>query len=111
MGDFEKTDLRSRLNELSDRLSAREAELRKYGEFSEEHRLLLTEMQRRSDALRRRVEEAESGGSAWQLIRTEFARDFGSLYDDLLQLEDRLDSEAVKKRQDSSDAAQSEEQK
>ena len=97
MSDLAKSELKSRLDELSTRLSAREAELRKSGEFSDVHRAVLTEIKQHSDALRRRVEDAESGGSAWELIRTEFARDFGSLYDDLLQLEERLDSEAMKK--------------
>ena len=111
MSDFEETDLKGRLNELSHRLSAREAEHRNSGKFSDVHRALLAEMQQRSEALRRRVEDAESGSLVWGLIKTEFSRDFSSLYDDFLQLEDRLDSEAMKRHQDPFDATEREAQK
>ena len=98
MNDVEKTDLEGKLHELSERLQARDAELRKSGEFSDIHRALLAKIQRRSDSLRRRVKETEAAGSSWDLVKAEFARDFSSLYDDLLQLEDRLDSDAMKNR-------------
>jgi hypothetical protein len=98
MTDMEKTALQSKLDELSDRLRRRKEELTKLGEFSAIHQALLTEIQHRSDAVRRRVRETEQEGLTWQLIKAEMARDLSSLYDDLLQFEDRLDSEAMKKQ-------------
>jgi hypothetical protein len=98
MTDMEKTALQSKLDELSDRLRRRNEELTKLGEFSAIHQAVLTEIQYRSDALRRRVRETEDEGLTWQLIKAEIARDLSSLYDDLLQFEDRLDSEAMKKQ-------------
>jgi hypothetical protein len=98
VSDVEKTVLESKLDEFSNRLRARNAELRKSGEFSDTHRALSTEIKQRSDALRKRVKQTETAGSAWELVKAKFARDFSSLYDDLLQLEDRLDSEVMKKR-------------
>ncbi len=97
MSDVEKTALQSRLDELSDQLRTRMKEFTKSGEFSSVHKAVLTEIQHRSDALRRRVREAETKDSTWELIKAEFARDLSSLYDDLLQFEERLDSEATKK--------------
>ncbi len=43
------------------------------------------------------MSETEAEGSAWQLMKAEFARDFSSLYDDLLEFEDRVDTETMKK--------------
>lgn len=98
MNDADKAALERKLNELSDRLRARNIEFRKSGKFSDIHRALLTEIEDRSDALRKRVRDTEAVGSAWELIKAEFERDFSSLYDDLLQLEERLDSELMKKQ-------------
>ena len=98
MSDVDKAGLERKLAELSDRLHARKQELRKFGEFVDIHQSLLTEIQQRSDALTSRVKETEAAGSVWELVKAEFARDFGSLYDDFLQIEDRLDSEAMKRR-------------
>ncbi len=98
MTDTEKAALQSKLDELSDRLRRQEQELTKLGEFSDIRQALLTEIQHRSDALRRRVRKAEERGSTWELIKAELACDVSSLYDDLLEFEDRLDSDTMKKQ-------------
>ncbi len=103
MSDVERTTLQSHLDKLSDRLRKRAEEFRRLGEFSDVHQALLTEIQERNDALRKRVKEAEAEGSAWELVKAELARDLSSLYDDLLQLEDRLDSETIKSTRARSD--------
>jgi hypothetical protein len=97
MGDLEKTALQRSLDEFSNRLARRIEELRKFGEFSGVHEAVLTEIEHRSNALKRRVREAETAGSTWELIKVEFSRDLSSLYDDLLQFEERLDTETTKK--------------
>ncbi len=89
--------LQYKLDKLSAQLRRRKEELAKFGEFSDIHQTLLTDIQDRSDALRRRVRKAEERGSTWELIKAELALDVSSLYDDFLELEDRLDSDTMKK--------------
>ncbi len=91
-------DLQYKLDKLSAQLRRRKEELTQFGEFSDIHQALLTEIQDRHDALRKRVTKAEESGSTRQLIRTELARDVSSLYDDFLELEDRLDAGMMKKQ-------------
>ncbi len=97
MDDTNRATFQQKLDEFTDRLRARTAEFRKTGEFADIHEALLKEIQQRNDALRKRVSETEAEGSAWQLMKAEFARDFSSLYDDLLEFEYRLDTETMKK--------------
>lgn len=96
--NMDKTALEGTLSNPSDRLRARTAEYRKSGKLSIGHQALLTEIQRRSDALRKRVDEAAAACSTWQLVKAEAAKGFSSLYDELLQLEERHESEGMKKR-------------
>lgn len=63
MNDVEKTALQTRLDALASRLRKQTEDLRKSGEFSDVREALLTEIQRRYDALSRRIRETESGGS------------------------------------------------
>jgi phosphoenolpyruvate-protein kinase (PTS system EI component) len=98
MIDEQEQALRKKLDELSERVRKSADQFKKSGEFSDVHRTLLTEIQHRNDALRERVRQAETAGSTWELIKAEFVRDISSLQDDLLEFEDRLDSEAIEKR-------------
>ncbi len=90
--------LQYKLDKLAALLRRRKEELTKFGEFSDIHQTLLTEIQDRSDALRKRVTKAEESGSTRKLIRAELARDVSSLFDDFLMLEDRLDANMMKKQ-------------
>lgn len=96
--DVQTNILQNRLNELSARVHKLSEEFRNSGEFSHIHRALHIQIQRRRNALRDRVRRAEENGLTWELVRAEFARDFSSLADTFLQLEEWLDSEAMKKR-------------
>jgi hypothetical protein len=73
-------------------------ELDKRGEFSDAHKAFLNPIRQRSDKLRKRVVEAQQKGTTWELMKTEFERDFSSLFDDLSLWEERLDAEAMKDR-------------
>ncbi len=90
--------LRYKLDKLSAQLRRRKEELTQFDEFSDIHQALLTEIQDRHDVLRMRVEKAEESGSTRELIRAELARDVSSLFDDFLELEDRLDAGMMKKQ-------------
>jgi hypothetical protein len=98
MSDPDKTAFRKKLDELSDRLHARMEEFRKKGEFSDIHEALMNQIRERNEELKKKVSEAEQKGTRWQLMKAEFARDYSSLFDDLLEFEERLDAEIMKKR-------------
>ncbi len=45
-----------------------------------------------------KVDTAAREGTSWDLARAEFIRDHSSIFDDLLLIDERLDAEAMKKR-------------
>jgi hypothetical protein len=61
---------------------------------------LLSQIQRRHDRMQARLASAEAKGSAWEVIRVEFERDFRSIYDDLLLLDDHLDASQMKQHRE-----------
>ena len=98
MSDPEIAALQKKLDDLSARLRARIEEFRQKGEFSDTHAALLKEIRQRNDALKSKVAEAGQKGTTWDLVKAEFARDYSSLFDDLLEIEERLDAEAMKQK-------------
>ena len=84
--------------ELSERVNKQSDEFGKRGEFVDDHRALLIQIERRRRELRARVRRAEESGSTWELIKAEFVRDFSSLGDTFLQFLERLDSDAMKRQ-------------
>jgi hypothetical protein len=95
MSDPNQAEFRKKLDEFSERLRVRTEEFRKQGEFSDTHQALLNQIRQRNDALRNKVAEAEQKGTTWDLMKTEFVRDYSSLFDDMLEFEDRLDTAAA----------------
>jgi len=96
MSDPDITSFRKKLDDLSARLHARSEELRRTGEFRDIHAKLLDEIHHRNDALKGKVAEAERKGTTWELVKAGLARDYSSLFDDLLQVEARLDAATMK---------------
>lgn len=92
--------MRARLDEFSQRLDARTREFKETGELSDLHQSLLSQIQGRHDRMQARLASAEASGSAWDVIRIELERDFGSIYDDLLLLDDRLDASQMKQHRE-----------
>ena len=45
-----------------------------------------------------KVDAAAREGTSWDLLRAELTRDHSSIFDNLLQIEERLGAEAMKKR-------------
>ena len=94
--------LRSALDDLSHRLDAQTREFAQNGEFSDVHEALISEIRKRQDEFRTKVDAAARQGKSWDLVRADFARDHSAVFDLLLQFEERLDADAMKKR-DSTD--------
>jgi len=90
------TALRTKLDVLSRRLDVQTDEFQQSGEFLYLHRELMAKISKRHDSLRRRVETAARQGTTWDLIKAEFARDFSSIFDDLLLLEQRLEASMMR---------------
>ncbi|MGA2127688.1 MAG: hypothetical protein ABSG76_16230, partial [Xanthobacteraceae bacterium] len=83
------------LDDLSRRLDARTQEFRRNGEFSDVHEALVNDIRKRHDQLRTKVDAVVHEGRSWNLVKTEFIRDYSSMFDDLLQFEERLDADEV----------------
>jgi hypothetical protein len=86
MIDADEVTLRKKLDELSDRLRAREDDFRQKGRFSDVQEAFLKRIRQRSDGLKKKVAEAGEKGTTRELMQTELLRDW-------LQLEERLDAE------------------
>ena len=89
---------RGRLDDLSRRLDARTREFEQNGEFLDIHEALTSQIRQRQDKLRIKVDAAAREGKNWNLLKAEFMRDHRSIFDDLLQIEEQLDANAMKKR-------------
>jgi hypothetical protein len=100
MSEAERDRMRARLDEFSERLDARTREFKETGELSDLHESLLSQIQGRHDRMQARLASVEANGSAWDVIRVEFERDFRSIYDDLLLLDDHLDASQLKQQQE-----------
>jgi hypothetical protein len=100
MTDPEKSTFRKKLDELSARLHARANEFRQKGEFSDTHEALLNRIQQHHEALSKKVAEAEAKGTTWDLVKTELERDYSALFDNLLEFEERLDTESMRGRKE-----------
>jgi hypothetical protein len=98
MSEAELDRMRGRLEEFSQRLDARTREFKETGELSDLHQSLLNQIQRRRDRMQARLASVEAHGSTWDVLRVEFERDFRSIYDNLLLLDDRLDASQMKHR-------------
>ncbi len=96
--DDDLADLRRKLDDLSHRLETRSQEFVQTGKFSDIHEALINQIRQRQNRLKMRVDAAARVGTKWDLVRAEFTRDNSSIFDDLLQLEELLDAEVMKKR-------------
>ena len=91
-------ELKDKLDALSSQLGAHLRDLHERGEFTEEHRALIADITRRQEQFRKKVANVEANGAAWDLIKSETQRDFSSLLDNLLQINEQLDADDMKSR-------------
>jgi hypothetical protein len=93
-----RDELKDKLDEFSQRLDAHVRDLKERGGFTDVHRTLIEDIRRRHDQLQRKVALAEEHGTAWDVIKSQTERDFSSIFDDLLQIGEQLDSDEIKGR-------------
>ena len=73
-------------------------DLKERGEFTDTHRILIDDIRRRHDQIEKKIALAEAHGRPWDVIKIETERDFSSLFDDLLQINEQLDVDKMKGR-------------
>ena len=100
MNQLERDELKDKLDDFSRRLDAQVRNWKERGEFTDTVRRLIDDRRRR-DQIEKKLALAETKGTPWEVIKIETERDFSSLFDDLLQIGKRLDSEEIKSRQQS----------
>ncbi len=98
MTQTERDELRDRLDDFSKRLAAHARDLKERGEFSETHRALIDDIKRRHGHIEKKLVLAEAQGTPWDVIKIETERDFSSIHDDLLRLNEQLDAAEMKGR-------------
>jgi protoheme ferro-lyase len=98
MTQAERDALKGRLDDFSRRLDAHVRDWKERGEFTDLHRNLIEEITQRHDQIQKKLALAEAHGTPWDVIKIETERDFSSLFDDLLQISERLDSDEKKGR-------------
>lgn len=99
MNQTDRTAFKKKLDDFSHRLDQRIKEFGERGEFSDVHKRVADQIHQDQNQLRQKVHAAEQhGGRTWDLLKAEFNRDYSSLFDKLLQLEERLDAETMRKK-------------
>jgi precorrin-6B methylase 1 len=98
MRQAERDELKDKLNDFSRRLDAHVRDLKERGEFTDVHRRLIEDITQRHDQIRKKVALAENRGTPWDVIKSQTERDFSSIFDDLLQIGEKLDSDEMKRR-------------
>jgi hypothetical protein len=94
--DPDQAALKKKVNDFVDDLKAHTDQFKKDGRFSDIHKAMLKQIRQRSDRLKKNVAEAERKGTNWEMIKAEFARDLGSIYDDWLIFEEDLEAKINK---------------
>jgi hypothetical protein len=96
MTQAERDDLNERLDDFSRRLNAHVRDLKERGEFTDVHRTLIDDITRRHDQIQKKLASAEAHGTPWDVVKIETERDFSSMFDDLLQINEQLDAGEMK---------------
>ncbi|HMA69938.1 MAG TPA: hypothetical protein VKP67_00375 [Xanthobacteraceae bacterium] len=99
MSEAERDQMRTKLDEFSRRLDAVTREFRERGELSDPHQSLISQIQGRRERMQDKLACAEAKGSGWEIIKIELERDFSSIYDDVLRLNEELDADEMKQEQ------------
>ena len=81
------------LDMLGKRIELRESQLRERGHFPEMYAAEVEAIRRRRIKLERRVAAAIRTGSAWAIITSQLARDYGALFHSILLFERRVDAD------------------
>jgi hypothetical protein len=87
-----------KLDELDRRLEDRQREFRSRGEFAKVHESFVHALTDRQADLRRKVTAKLKEGLSWDLLKTEFERDFNGLSGELSRWEEHVDAAEMAKR-------------
>ncbi len=98
MNSKERDGLIHKLDDLDRRIEAKALEFKNRGQFSDQHESFLRQLKKRQAAIRHEIDAKLEGGMSWNLIKTEFERDFDGLYGELLRWEERLDADTLAKK-------------
>ncbi len=79
------------LDTYSQRLEQKLRAMRLHGDFPGIHADLPSDMRQRQRLLQERVSEAIRSGRFWEIVKAEYARDYGSLFDGLHRAEQLVD--------------------
>jgi hypothetical protein len=93
---IEYARLRDDLEGLGRRIDKRVQELKDTGRFPEEFERVAKEIHARRLQQHDRVSEAIHSGSEWNILAAELMRDYNSLSDNVLRLEQRIDGQFAK---------------
>jgi hypothetical protein len=87
--------LAQEIDALDRRIERTSQEFRARGEFSEAHEGFVANLQKRQAEIRQKLDARARNGMSWELIESEFRRDYEGLFDQLLRWEQRLDVDAT----------------
>jgi hypothetical protein len=90
-------ELKEKLEQFGELLGQRIKEFKITGRLSDQRRAFLDNIRRDNDALRAKVESAAKSHRPWEYTKAELWRDFGTMMNELITLDDLVDIEATKK--------------
>lgn len=87
-------------SEIAARIDGKVREFHELGEFAHIRDAIHDDIQQHFQALQRKVDAAARSGSTWKLIRAQFARDVGTIFDHFLESLERLDAAEMRHHHD-----------
>lgn len=77
---------------IATRVESKVREFHELGEFAHIRDAIHDDIQQHFQALQAKVDAAARSGSTWKLIRAQFGRDVGTIFDHFLESLERLDA-------------------
>ena len=93
----EEQELKEKLDQFGELLGRKIKEYKRTGRLSDTGSALLNNLRGSKDALRAKVENAARAHRPWEYTKAELWRDFGTMMNELVTLDDLVDIEATKK--------------
>lgn len=82
---------------IAARIEGKVREFHDLGEFAEVRDALHDDIQQHFQDLQKKVDAATRSGSTWKLVRAQFARDVGTIFDHFLESLERLDAAEMRR--------------
>jgi len=94
----QRESLIHKLDELDREIAEKSLAFKDQGKFADQHQAFLAELRQRQAAIRRKIDTGLERGMSWNLIKTEFQRDFDGLHSELLRWLERADAASMTRR-------------